>query len=1157
MQDAGLKKSYAESLLSSDGNKCFADYTHLLKEMEDYEDKFLEEEDSIEDMEGDLDPCPKIQISQEEFEEWCAPWKNALVINVLGRHVSFKALEHKIHRDWAKNGAVRIIDMPNDYFLVQFKEEEDYRHALYEGPWKIADHYIVVQRWRPFFTVTATKVRKIAAWIRIPGLPIELYHDRFLWRVGNKLGTMLKIDKLTSIHSRGKFARICVEINLNKKLVSKIDIMGHVLKLEYEGLHSICFSSPVAKGTLVTTDSGPKSEELYGPWMLVKHGRKSGKNLASKARADISQGGTDMTSSQNNHVVENLHVQDKHNGGPMQKVSFQDKIRNQEGGKNPQRQRGNTSTQNLSGHKKKHVMIHHHSNMPTIVTQSSQFIHIKVRCGDSHWFCTFVYASPHPQFCIDLWRELCSLASGIDRPWALMGDFNAVLKNFERKNLQTKLWQELEMVLHREEVIWFQKSRCKWLTMGDRNTRFFHGSTIVRRRKNRITKIINDEGEWITEQPELESFVTGFYKELFHMFPSLSNSEFEEIRKDMNNEEIFATIKSMNGFKAPGPDGLQAIFYQSQWNYIGQEVCNMIRDIVAQPEKVAEINETFITLVPKMENITQLKHMRPIGLCNVSYKIITKLLARRINNIMGKLVHPNQCSFVLGRNSKDNIIIAQEVIHSMRSKSGSVGWMAIKIDLEKAYDRLNWNFIKETLEDIGFPLKIIELIWNCISTAKFRMLWNGEMLESFSPSRGIRQGDPISPYLFVLCMERLFHLINISVTQKLWKPIRLSRSGPELSHLAFADDLILFAEARLDQVEIIQACLNLFCTSSGQKISQEKTRIFFSKNVNWNVINEISSSFSFQQAENLGKYLGIPLHHSRVNRATYSGIIEKVTQRLNNWKAKSLSFAGRLTLTKSFLTALPSYTMQTVWLPRNICDDIDKKNRQFLWGDTSHNKKVHTVSWSVICQPKNQGGLGIRNMRDMNMAFMMKNCWSMITEKDKLWVQVLSSKYGCLDGILPRIEKKQKISNLWRGICEAWNLVKMHIRWIVGDGAFIKFWFDRWVPGLEALIRAALSFVPAEELSKAVRDYVNIQGEWDLGRIQSYLPGEIVNLIRRLDPPCIANGNDRACWNLTNDGLFTIKSAYEIIGSMQAPTSHPIFKVIWHWKGPERIRTLL
>nr|KYP57514.1 Uncharacterized protein At4g02000 family [Cajanus cajan] len=136
---------------------------------------------------------------------------------------------------------MRMIDMPDDFFLVQFTAEDDYRHALYEGPWMIADHYILVQRWRPFFTITSTQTRKVAAWIRIIGLPIELYNDRFLWRVGNKLGSMLKIDKLTSIHSRGKFARICVEVNLNKKLVSMINVLGYVIKLEYEGLHAICF----------------------------------------------------------------------------------------------------------------------------------------------------------------------------------------------------------------------------------------------------------------------------------------------------------------------------------------------------------------------------------------------------------------------------------------------------------------------------------------------------------------------------------------------------------------------------------------------------------------------------------------------------------------------------------------------------------------------------------------------------------------------------------------------------------------------------------------------------------------------------------------------------------------------------------------------------
>nr|KYP63748.1 hypothetical protein KK1_018330 [Cajanus cajan] len=148
-------------------------------------------------------------------------------------------LDNKVQREWAKSGIVRLVDLTQDYYLVQFSSEDDYKHALYEGSWMIADHYIVVQRWRPFFTLTTSQTRKIAAWVRIPGLPIELFNDRFLWRVGSKLGTMLKIDKLTSVQTRGRFARICVEIDLKKKLVPHINVLGHILHLEYEGLHSI------------------------------------------------------------------------------------------------------------------------------------------------------------------------------------------------------------------------------------------------------------------------------------------------------------------------------------------------------------------------------------------------------------------------------------------------------------------------------------------------------------------------------------------------------------------------------------------------------------------------------------------------------------------------------------------------------------------------------------------------------------------------------------------------------------------------------------------------------------------------------------------------------------------------------------------------------
>lgn len=125
--------------------------------------------------------------------------------------------------------------------------------------------------------------------------------------------------------------------------------------------------------------------------------------------------------------------------------------------------------------------------------------------------------------------------------------------------------------------------------------------------------------------------------------------------------------------------------------------------------------------------------------------------------------------------------------------------MAIKIDLEKAYDRLKWEFVKDTLEDIGFPGNLVNLIHNCISSVRMRSLWNGEALERFSPERGIRQGDPISPYLFALCIERLFQVISLAVENKLWRPVKVTRNGPCISHLAFVDDLILFAKATTDQ----------------------------------------------------------------------------------------------------------------------------------------------------------------------------------------------------------------------------------------------------------------------------------------------------------------------------------------------------------------------
>lgn len=203
----------------------------------------------------------------------------------------------------------------------------------------------------------------------------------------------------------------------------------------------------------------------------------------------------------------------------------------------------------------------------------------------------------------------------------------------------------------------------------------------------------------------------------------------------------------------------------------------MVSKIFYDPTHVKAINDTLITLTPKKDVVTSIKDFCPISLCNVSYKVITKIISQHPRGLMEKLIGPCHSSFVPRRQSGDNIIVAQEIFHSTRKKPGRKGWMAIKADLQKAYDRLKWEFIKDTLQHIGIPGKMIELIWQCTTTASMHMLWNSEVLEGFLPSRGIRQGDPLSPYLFLLCMERLFQMISLAAEHKLWKPIYLSRGA--------------------------------------------------------------------------------------------------------------------------------------------------------------------------------------------------------------------------------------------------------------------------------------------------------------------------------------------------------------------------------------------
>ena len=198
------------------------------------------------------------------------------------------------------------------------------------------------------------------------------------------------------------------------------------------------------------------------------------------------------------------------------------------------------------------------------------------------------------------------------------------------------------------------------------------------------------------------------------------------------------------------------------------------------------------------------------------YKVLTKIIVARLRPFLGKLISPLQMAFVPGRKGMDNVIIAQEIIHSLSRKKGNTGYMAIKIDLEKAYDKLEWSFIRDTLIRFNLPRNLVELIMSCVSSVSTSILFNGGTLDSFKPSRGIRQGDPLSPYIFIMCMDYLGQLIQEKCATKAWSPVKASRSGPAFSHLSSQTTWFCLRELILKIVQQLEEFWMIFAVNRGK-----------------------------------------------------------------------------------------------------------------------------------------------------------------------------------------------------------------------------------------------------------------------------------------------------------------------------------------------------
>ncbi|CAA7059511.1 unnamed protein product [Microthlaspi erraticum] len=339
---------------------------------------------------------------------------------------------------------------------------------------------------------------------------------------------------------------------------------------------------------------------------------------------------------------------------------------------------------------------------------------------------TFVYGDPVTEHREQVWERLHEIGMNRIGAWFMAGDFNAIVGNHEkrggRKRSETSFlpFKKLLENCEKKSYTGNKKSRANWLKERDRNTKFFHATTKQRRARNRITKLKGSNGQWIENEEGIEQTATAYFQNLFttsnpsdfdealrYITPKVSSSMNLALTQPPSNEEIKQAIANINPDKAPGPDGVTSLFFQNFWDEIATDVIHMVQDFFSKPDFDPRLNQTNICLILKTERPRDMTEFRPISLCNVSYKIISKILCNRLKRFIPTIISETQSAFVARRLITDNILIAQEAFHALRTNPMcKTNFVAIKTDISKAYDRVEWGFLEALMIKMGFDKKM-------------------------------------------------------------------------------------------------------------------------------------------------------------------------------------------------------------------------------------------------------------------------------------------------------------------------------------------------------------------------------------------------------------------------------------------------------------------
>ncbi|XP_058774459.1 uncharacterized protein LOC131648725 [Vicia villosa] len=730
---------------------------------------------------------------------------------------------------------------------------------------------------------------------------------------------------------------------------------------------------------------------------------------------------------------------------------------------------------------------------------------------------------------------------------------------------------EYNKALIKDDLYWKQQAKMHWLRDGDLNTKFFHQSATARNKFKKIEMLQKEDGSNSNDPKELKDIAKNYFENLFQagsgdyepvlnlISPRIDDSDNNQLIQPLTREEIHVALSAMHPDKSPGPDGFNPAFFQNFWDVCGNDIFDAATSWLECGFFPPSINDTNICLIPKGVNPVSMKDFRPISLCNVVYKIVSKALANRLKVLLDKCVSEEQSAFVEGRSILNNAMIATEIIHTLKRRTkGNKAHLALKIDISKAYDRVDWGFLKGVLNRMGFAEKWIHWMMMCVTSVHYSVLVNSEAIGPIEPGRGLRQGDPLSPYLFILIFEGLSSLINNSVASGNIHGIQICRGAPIVSHLLFADDCFLFCRANLTEVSHLMNLLDIYAVAAGQEINLSKSEVFFSRNLSVPAQQDLANIMGVRHVLGTGKYLGLPSMIGRSKRSIFSFIKDRIWKRINSWKGRSLSRAGKEVMIKSVLQAIPTYIMSIFILPDVVVNEIERMLNSFWWGGGSNNKGIRWKSWDRLTCPKAEGGLGFRDFKAFNLAMVAKQGWFLMSNPNALVSRIFKARY------FPRssffyAKVGYNPSFVWRSIWKAREVLTLGCIWWIGDGRSIRIMNEPWLRGTSGgcLMGPQIQGVYTLTINDLLLPNVK---QWNMGVLRDLFDYSVVRDILQV-PLSEEVVEDRMIWKDDVSGNYSVRSGYrswrkhqESVGLAEEGVN---WSDLWNITAPSRVKHLL